>query len=435
MSNYLAIATVTATLQKMLQEEIGREMPGIQVTTLRPDAVSSNISGACLNIYLYHATPNPAWRNADLRTRRPKADLIKHGQAGLDLHYLFTFYGEEQAYEPQRLMGATVRALVDNPMLTEDMIQESIDHSGVLALEGSTLMDQVQAVRLVPSTLTTEELSRIWSIFFQLPYCLSFPYQASAVLIQGEKAGQAALPVLTRNTYIGAVRPVITQVESEVADALVTLDSTILVQGRQLAGKDTTQVQIGKTRISPQVATDSEVKLSFVSLPDEEKSRLRAGSQGIQIVRLQASESLRTSEAGAAERTFAERTFDRAVESNVMPFVLCPKIQKTQGINLQELDLDEDEELYRGTLELMLDLQVDTRQRVFLLLNSISQSHTYIFRPTKRRLSTAQLSFPIGGVKAGEYFVRVQVDGAVSPLIQEKVNDQLQYTGPLLVIS
>ena len=74
MSNYLAIATVTATLQKMLQEEIGREMPGIQVSTLRPAAVSSNISGACLNIYLYHATPNPAWRNADLRTRRPKAD-------------------------------------------------------------------------------------------------------------------------------------------------------------------------------------------------------------------------------------------------------------------------------------------------------------------------------------------------------------------------
>ncbi|MEM9979855.1 MAG: Pvc16 family protein, partial [Cyanobacteria bacterium P01_D01_bin.2] len=65
MSNYLAIATVTATLQKMLQEEVSREMAGVQVTTLRPDAVSTNVSGACLNIYMYQATPNPGWRNAD----------------------------------------------------------------------------------------------------------------------------------------------------------------------------------------------------------------------------------------------------------------------------------------------------------------------------------------------------------------------------------
>ena len=411
MSNYLAIATVTATLQKMLQEEISREMPGIQVTTLRPDAVNSNISGACLNIYLYHATPNPAWRNADLRTRRPKADLIKHGQAGLDLHYLFTFYGEEQAYEPQRLMGATIRALVDNPMLTEDMIQESVEHSGVPALEGSTLMDQVQAVRLVPSTLTTEELSRIWSVFFQLPYSLSFPYQASAILIQGEKAGQAALPVLTRNTYITAARPVITQVESEAANALITLDSTIVVQGRQLAGKDTTQVQLGKTRLSPQVATDTEVKLTFSMLAREDILRLRAGSQGIQIVRLQVPEGVRSPQAAN------ERTFDKAIESNVMPFVLCPKIQKKQGIHLQNIDLNDDD-LYTGILTLSLDLQVDPKQRVFLLLNSISQSQTYIFRPTKRRQQTEQLSFPIAGIEAGDYFVRVQVDGAVSPLIQ-----------------
>ena len=78
MSNHLAIATVTAALKQMLQVGISEDVPGAQVTTVRPDAASGNISGACINLFLYHAMPNTAWRNADLRTRRPEADERQH---------------------------------------------------------------------------------------------------------------------------------------------------------------------------------------------------------------------------------------------------------------------------------------------------------------------------------------------------------------------
>ena len=202
MSNYLAIATVTEALKQLLQTEVGRDVPGVQITTVRPDTSSSNVSGACINIFLYQVTPNPAWRNADLRTRRPKGELYKHGQAGLDLHYIFTFYGNEQELEPQQLMGSTIRILVDQPLLTQAAIEESIAHTSIPVLENSTLADQVQLVKFIPSTITTEDLSRIWSIFFQVPYALSFAYQATAVLIQGEKVGRAALPVRRRSTAI-----------------------------------------------------------------------------------------------------------------------------------------------------------------------------------------------------------------------------------------
>lgn len=422
MSNYLAIATVTATLQKMLQEEVSRDMAGVQVTTLRPDAVSSNITGACLNIYMYQATPNPGWRNADLRTRRPRGDLIKHGQAGLDLHYLFTFYGEEQALEPQRLMGCTVRALVDNPLLTEEMVQESIENSGIEALHDSTLTDQVQSIRLIPSNITTEELSRIWSVFFQLPYSLSFPYQATAILIQGERAGQAPLPVRTRKTYIGAVRPVITQVENDAAHSVVTVESSITIEGRQFKGSDLTQVQLGKARLTPQTVADNKIQLAFSQLTETEKNQLRAGSQGLQIVRLQAEES-------------TERTFDMAIESNAMPFVLCPRLDPHQDIEVRDLELDEQENLYSATVRLSLDLLTSPRQRIFLILNSMSSSQTYIFRAARRTSSTQMLTFAIGGVASGSYLLRVQVDGAESPLDYTTVAGQGQYSGPRLVIA
>jgi hypothetical protein len=75
MSNYLAIATVTATLARFLQSAIQLDLPGAKVTTVRPEATGGKTPELGMNIYLYQVTPNPAWRNYDLRTRRPKGEL------------------------------------------------------------------------------------------------------------------------------------------------------------------------------------------------------------------------------------------------------------------------------------------------------------------------------------------------------------------------
>ena len=41
MSNHLAIATVTATLQRLLQSAIQGDVEGARVTTVRPDAIGT----------------------------------------------------------------------------------------------------------------------------------------------------------------------------------------------------------------------------------------------------------------------------------------------------------------------------------------------------------------------------------------------------------
>ena len=105
MSNYLAIATVTAALQSLLTEHVAADLSEVNITTKRPEAPTGDISGPSVNIYMYQATPNQAWRNKDIRTRRPKGDLIKHGLAALDLNYLFSFYGNETKLIPQRFAG------------------------------------------------------------------------------------------------------------------------------------------------------------------------------------------------------------------------------------------------------------------------------------------------------------------------------------------
>jgi len=425
MSNYLAIATVTTALQQIIQVEVSRDVPGIQVTTTRPGNPASSIAGPSINIFLYQATPNPAWRNADLRTGRPKGELIKHAQAGLDLHYLFTFYGDEKTLEPQHLMGSTIRTLVDCPLLTQSMIENSLVNAKTPILEESDLADQVQKIRFIPSTMTTDELTRIWSILFQTPYALSFPYQATAVLIQGERSGKLALPVRTTEASIMLARPVIENIEhcplndDKRMINTITLDSQIIIQGWDFAGKGDAKVQIGRARMTPSSIENDAVSLSFAALSSEERDQLRAGVSGIQLLRISG-----TAGDGAAEVT---------VESNAFPFELCPQVIHGGEIRLEILESDSVSQKISGIVIVPLDVVIAPRQRVFLLLNSTSNrtSDSYIFRAERHRRLAREIHFPIQNIQAGEYLLRVQVDGAASPL---EVDDRNSYVGPILLI-
>src|SRR5260370_39430318 len=105
MSNYPAIATVTAPLQNVLRTVIHAQplWSGVDGSTARPDTLDSDVKTARVNIFLYQTTPNAALRNADLPTRRVDGQLVQRPQVALDLHYLLSFYGDEKTIEPQRL--------------------------------------------------------------------------------------------------------------------------------------------------------------------------------------------------------------------------------------------------------------------------------------------------------------------------------------------
>lgn len=82
MSNHLAIATVTMTLQQILQHAV-RDISGTSVRTGRPDG--NHPPG--VNLYLYHVAWNAAFRNADVPTRDAQSRLQNKPAAPLDLYY------------------------------------------------------------------------------------------------------------------------------------------------------------------------------------------------------------------------------------------------------------------------------------------------------------------------------------------------------------
>ncbi|MEB3356332.1 MAG: DUF4255 domain-containing protein [Synechococcales bacterium] len=425
MSNYLAIATVTAVLKRIIQAGVSQDVPGAQVTTNRPEAPGGNVSGASVNVFLYSATPNPAWRNADLRTRRPKGEMVKHGQAGLDLNYIFTFYGNEQRLEPQRLLGSTVQTLVDHPAVSQEMIRDTITSGNIPELSDSTLGEQVQSVKFLPSELTNEELSRMWSIFFQIPYSLSFTYQATAVLIQGRKPGKAPLPVRSRRFYTSPALPAIEKIDHQASPGEpITLDSHLVIRGNQLQG-EANRVQIGEANLTPSVASDTQVEITLATLANHERERLRAGVQGLRIL---------------LPRPQSPTALDTAIATNVLPIVLCPIIiNGSQGITLSEVE-EIDEDFCSVAIAVQVDLMVGVDQPVFLLLNGESRpghDGTCIVRGDRRPSPTNQLTFTLPSIRKGDYLVRVQINGAESPLEVDTSSDSPtfeQYIGPSLAI-
>ncbi len=234
MSNSLAIATVTAALQQLLTPAAAQAVGNAKVGFSRPDA--SNSQNPLVNVYLYQITPNAAYRNADLPTRRADSTLVQRPQASLDLHYLFTFHGNDDQLEPQRLLGAVVTALHAQPLLSRQNITDALNQYGFLA--ASNLADQVERIKFTPTSLNLEEFSKLWSVFFQVEYNLSAAYNASVVLMESNDVPQSAPPVEARNLYAIPFRwPSIDRVISQAgADQPIVAGSTLLIQGEQLQG-------------------------------------------------------------------------------------------------------------------------------------------------------------------------------------------------------
>ena len=194
MSNALAIATVTRTLAQIVRTAVQSVVPGSDVLTSRPDAAATAEPRA--RLFLYRISPNAALRNNDLPTRAANGTLTSRPTAALDLHYLLSFYGNETELEPQRMLGAAVRDLHAQPVLLRQMIQDAI--SAAPFLTNSNLTDAVEQIKFTPMALSLEELSKLWSVFFQAPYALSVAYMGTVILIESDENAPAALPVLRR---------------------------------------------------------------------------------------------------------------------------------------------------------------------------------------------------------------------------------------------
>ncbi len=398
MSNYLAIATVTATLQRILQAAVQEEVYGTRVTTARPNSIEGGSPETTINIYLYLVTPNTAYSNADIYPRRPSGELAKRTQAALDFQYLLSFYGNEVELEPQRLLGCVVRTVQDSFTITREMISETLSDPTFSFLAGSDLTEQIEPIRVTPTEVSVENLSKLWSVFFQTPYTLSATYKATVVFIEGVEPGARALPVRTRRPLVMPFDQITIErvISQEGALEPIVANSTLVILGRRLYDP-ITSIRIGGVEIPIQAEKDGKITFPLTLVPPRV---LRAGVQSLQVVH-------------PGPRLHVTGPY-RGIESNLASFVLRPTIT---GVRVSNVEVRGD-----GTcsadVTVEFDVTLNPGQLVVLILNewSIDNPVASMFKASPREEEAVELTIPVEKVKPGEYLVRVQVDGAESLL-------------------
>jgi hypothetical protein len=390
MSNFLAIATVTETLRQVLQAAADNDLPGTTVTMARPENQGNGPSASRINVFLYQVTPNAALRNADLPTRSSSATIQRRPQAAIDLHYLFSVSGDDAQLEPQRLLGTVVKTLHGRPMLTRQMIADALGNTTFGFLANSDLGDQVELVKLAPSVLSLEELSNLWSVFFQTPFVLSVAYDATVLLIEEDETPMTPLPVEERRLRVLPFRqPHIERIRSTTnPDGPIVAGDTIEVLGRRLQG-DVTRLRISGRVLTPASVTDERITVALTA-PPMAATALRAGVHGVQVV----------------QQILFDTPADphRGFESNVAPFVLQPTLTNPGVAG--------------GVVQVNVTPPIRAGQRVSLLLNQTTTNDpaAHAFAMPAAPADIAQVQVQTNSVAIGQYFVRLQVDGADSPL-------------------
>ncbi len=421
MSNFLAIATVTATLGQLLRSTLPDDVSGATVTTLRPDAASP-MPTVGVNAYLYQVMPNAALRNSDLPTRRAGGELIQAPRAALDLHYLLTVYGNEAELEPQRVLGSVVRTLHAQPLLSRQLIRATINNSTFSFLADSNLADDIESVRFSPLPLTLEELSKLWSVLLQTTYVPSIAYVASVVLIEKEESVQAALPVRERAVYAVSFRRIVLErVRSETGPgAPILAGGRIVLEGRALRGEDTV-VTVDETEITPAVDDLGDTAIR-VALP----AGLRAGIHGVQVLH----------RVGMGSPPAPHRVS----ESNQAAFALQPAVAR-KGDGTYDITVTPGDSTAKPPvpprITVKVNPNVEMSQKTALLLNQIvgpdegpPQAYTFPAAPFPKGVTeTGTLVFPVPGAE-GDYLVRVTVDRATSPLDVSDDPANPVYNGP-----
>jgi hypothetical protein len=424
MSNTLGVAMVTAGLRHVLTEAlVGVPAGGVEnaaVTTGRPDELAETDDAPVINVFLYRVTTNAALAGVHLPSRRADGTVVERPLQALDLHYLLTFSGDESVLEPQRMLGVAVSRLTSRPVLSRELVRRVIEQAReadpTAWEQHSDLAEQVEVVRFTLLPLDLDELSTLWSTFFQVPYRLSVVYCAAVVLVESDEMPAPALPVLSRGIDAAALSvPSISRVVPETAPSgPVTPGTRLRIEGAHLRGTYRTRVRLGDVEVPVPQDQVTGTRL-LVDLPDT----VRAGVRPVQVVHP------RLVGRPPVERAGAESAAAPVV---VRPLVTGP-VRVTAGGPAGHVDV---------TVPLTPVVAGD--QRVVLFLNEHHPpedrpARAYTFRRPSpapdAQATTTEVTVPVRDVVPGEYLVRLQVDGAESVL---RAGPDERFDGPRVTI-
>lgn len=449
MSTLYSIAAVTAVLKDLLNNGLidgdiaSTVSDNVVVSALPPDRidVGNGTERSQLNLFLYRTTLNPGWRNAGLPARDRGGHPVSRDPLVVDLHYILSAYGAEELHS-EILLGYAMQLLHEHPVLARESVALALEGPDLVgdeeslppmlrALAGSALAEQIEMIKITPAGLSIEDMSKVWTSF-QVAYRPSVAYTATTVIIESRVQPRTGPPVQTRNIVaVPYSRPVITRLlaETEPGDepsalAPIHPGSVGVIRGRQLRA-ERTRLRLGGTTLTPHSENVSDSEIRFTVPPD-----LAAGMHPLSVLH----------EVSVGDPVIV-RPF---AESNPVGLLLRPSIVRLPDdsfdISVSDVEL-EDGVITLATIALRVIPEVTRRQRIELVLNRTNSPVPASFRFFSDPIdipegdaSTGEVSFSVSNVEAGDYLVRLSVDGAESVLIPSTDPDDPGYVDPTVTL-
>jgi hypothetical protein len=272
-------------------------------------------------------------------------------------------------------------------------------------LGSSGVAEQLEMIKISPSTLGREELAWLWTAL-KADYRPTFPFQVSVVLIQPQLPSTSALPVLSRSiTAQAGPPPQLFQVQPPATgQAAAAPGDSVIVLGASLSGAN--QVALSYPRLgiqyppfAPSKITDNTISFSVPNDP----ANLPAGVYNL---------SVRFTNSGGTVLQSSN-----SIALAIAPIILATPAPSTVGNNA-------------GTLvALSCNPQALPSQSVSLIMGGSAVPAQFF------AAATAALSFQFTPALAkGPYLARLQVDGVVSPVAVNWSATPPTFTGPMVTV-
>lgn len=394
MSDHRAIAAVVATLERVVQGAANEALGQAGVRLGPPKANLAEDALPLVNICLFRVQPNAAMRNAHLPSRSGAGDAMRQSALPVDLHFLLSFYGDAATFQPERLMGATMVALEHEPLFGAAAVADAVAAEAA-ALGDADLAATMRTLRIAPETHSLEDFSKLWSVFFQVPYALSASYVVSHVVLESAERVPGPLPVARPAIHAGPMAAVRLDRLGGGADARgpVGWGGALWIAGRGL-GVAGLRLEIGGRDV-PLERVEAEGTCALVMLAPGGfgGAVLPVGSHVVQAVL-----------PGAAAHL--------AARSNPMAFVVQPAVVPVQPVVFSSGNAV----LRAGVISVDFVPPVAAGQTVRLSLDARDAGATVrvVLEAEVAVLPAARLDFRFEGLRRARYLVRAEVDGIPS---------------------
>jgi uncharacterized protein DUF4255 len=427
-SDPLALAGVTAVLQYWLSDVCNApssQLGGVQVSAQAPDLVQSTLANGSsqlqLNVFLHQVVANSAWRNVDLPSLGPDGDTrLATPPLALDLHYLLTAYAAKDT-EAEALLGYAILMLHETPVFARADIRTALNNVPHATnplwqpLRSTGLADQIELIKVTPSTLGREEMAWVWTAL-KADYRPTYPFQVSVVLIQPEATTVSPLPVLqpqiTANPGLIPPLPALTAIVPPGVLPTAVLGDIVTVEGTYLTAADRVRLvnsRLGVDRtLTPlaNVAGDSfKFTLPNPALPPPQPNPTDLAA-GVYML---------TAEGPSGSDIFS---------TNALPLTVAPQIKASwapgpiaAGSNV--------------AVSVPCAPYLRPSQQASLIIGSQQAPADPFSAPTNTPSFTFETLEPTGG----HVPVRLRVDGVDSPIIGLNVLDQPVFSGPTVQVT